>query len=101
TALDNSLAGSWEASSDIITSAWNPSVAEFTVFPNPVTDILNIRSETDISSICIYDTKGTILLTQEGSGPDAAVDMSSLKPGIYIIRIFTLEGSFPRMAVKQ
>jgi hypothetical protein len=101
TALDNSLAGSWEASSDIITSAWNPSVAEFTVFPNPVTDILNIRSETDISSICIYDTRGTILLTQEGNGPATAVDMSALNPGIYIIRIFTREGSFPQMAVKQ
>jgi hypothetical protein len=101
TALDNSLAGSWEASSDIITSAENPAVAEFAVYPNPVTDILYIRAETDISSICIYDTRGTILLTQEGNGPEAAVDMSSLKPGIYIIRIFTREGSFPRMAVKQ
>lgn len=102
TSLDNTLAENWEASSDIITSVDDPSAdAGFNIYPNPVRDILNLSSEKDISSICIYDIRGAILLTQQVNSRYETVDMSALKPGIYIIRIFTLEGSFAQMAVKE
>lgn len=100
--LDNALAENWEASSDIITSVEDPSVdAGFSIYPNPVRDILNLSSDINISSICIYDVRGAILLTQQVNSRYDTVDMSALKPGIYIIRIFTPEGSFAQMAVKE
>jgi hypothetical protein len=100
--LDNSLPENWEASADVITSAEQPAAdVKFKIYPNPFRDILHLSAGTDISSICIYDTRGTILLTDEVNSPESDVDMSTLEPGIYIIRIFTREGSFPQMAVKQ
>lgn len=101
-ALDNSMAENWEASYDVVTSAIEPA-ADVTVnlYPNPVHDLLTVMAETDISSICVYDMKGTIILLQEGTGLATTVDMSNMSPGIYIVRVFTRDGSFPQMVVRE
>jgi len=100
--LDNSLAENWEASSDVITSVKEPvSDMAISVYPNPVRGILNISSETEISSISLYDLRGTILLTQECGGQTTVIDMNGFAPGTYIIRVFTRMGSFPRIVVKE
>ncbi len=101
-ALDNSLAENWEASSDVITSA-EDRVSEviFTLYPNPVSDLLTVRAENDMSNICVYDLRGTIMQSLECNSREITVDMSAMSPGVYIIRIFTREGSFPRMVVKE
>ena len=44
---------------------------------------------------------GTILLMQDAGSRKTTVNMSGMLPGVYIIRIFTREGSFPRMVVKK
>lgn len=101
-ALDNSVAENWEASSDVITTMEELSPdPEIKLYPNPVHEMLTVRSGSGISSICIYDLRGSILLTIEGSGNEVSVDMSPMKPGIYIVRIFTREGSFPRRIIKE
>lgn len=102
TALDNSLPESWTASSDIITSLRVP-LAEIslTVYPNPAMDVLNIRSETDISSISIYDIRGGLMLTQHCGSMQCMADISRLASGTYIIRIFTASGSKAVRFVKE
>jgi len=101
-ALDNSLPESWEASNLVITSVTEPAEeVSINIFPNPVSDNLTIRAARDISSICLYDIRGTIILTQQCDGPETVVDMSPLTPGTYIIRIFTSEGSIPRRIIKN
>lgn len=102
TALDNSLPESWEALSEVITSAAEP-MADIAVslYPNPVGDLLTVTAETEISTICVYSMGGTILLMQEAGSRKTTVNMSGMLPGVYIIRIFTREGSFPRMVVKK
>lgn len=102
TALDNSLPESWEALSEVITSAAEP-MADIAVSlcPNPVGDLLTVTAETEISTICVYSMGGTILLMQDAGSRKTTVNMSGMLPGVYIIRIFTREGSFPRMVVKK
>jgi len=101
-ALDNSLPESWEASNQVITSVTEPvEEGSINLYPNPVSDDLTVRAARDISSICLYDMRGTVILTQQVDGPEAVVDMSALTPGVYIIRIFTSEGSIPRRVVKN
>ncbi|MGE5349029.1 MAG: CotH kinase family protein [Actinomycetota bacterium] len=100
--LDNSLAENWEASSDIITGREETSASgEISIYPNPVRDLLTIRAGTDISSICVYDIRGTIMWSQEVNSLQINLDMRDMSPGVYIVRIFTREGSFPRMVVKE
>ena len=100
-ALDNSLPESWEASGEIITSVQAPVEGiSLTVYPNPVSDVLYITSETDISSISIYDIRGGLLLSQHHGSTDYMADVSWLSPGTYILRIFTAHGSRAVIFVK-
>ncbi len=100
--LDNSLPESWEASNQVITSVTEPiEEVSINIYPNPVSDVLTVRAARDISSICLYDMRGTVILTQQADGPETNVDMSALTPGAYIIRIFTSAGSIPRTVVKN
>lgn len=102
TALDNSLPESWEASSEVIASAAEPLAdIPISLYPNPVGDLLTLIAETEISSICVYSMGGNILLVQEADSRETTVNMSSMPPGVYIIRIFTRDGSYPRMVVKE
>jgi hypothetical protein len=58
--------------------------AEKTFFyPNPVQDIIHFNTET--GSISIYDIAGRKLFSQ--SFQSGQVDLSALKPDIYIIRV--------------
>ncbi|MEZ4998298.1 MAG: T9SS type A sorting domain-containing protein [Bacteroidales bacterium] len=101
-ALDNTLAENWEASSDVITSIDEPaSGISITIYPNPVRDFLTVRADIEISSLSLYDIRGNILLTTDGTGEEITIDMGNLIPGTYIVRVFTRKGSFPHLVVKE
>jgi hypothetical protein len=100
--LDNSLPGSWIASTDLLTSIEIPAdEVNFTVYPNPVRDILYIEAEADITGITIYDFRGSRLATDECGSSRCQTDVSWLTPGTYSIRIFTAEGSRAVRFVKK
>jgi len=63
------------------------------VFPNPVGDILYIESDTEISSFSIYNITGIIVQEQTGlCESNVNADVTSLKPGIYIMRLLFSNG---------
>ncbi len=100
--LDNSLPESWTTSNDVITSKHEPPAEiSLTVYPNPAHDELRISSETVISSISIYNTRGSLLLTQSSESRNCVADISRLASGAYIIRIFTALGSHAVKFVKE
>ena len=100
--FDNSLPESWTASNGVITSIEIPSAeAEFEVYPNPFRDILSISSESEISSICLYDMQGRILDYFVIWSSNCQLDLSHLSPGTYIICVFTAEGSSTRKIIKS
>lgn len=73
--------------------------ATATIFPNPAKDQLNIELESDILSITVTDMKGTIVLTavsSERNKTKVALDVSGLKPGVYLLDITTSEGIVQR-----
>jgi len=100
--LDNSLPESWAASNDIITPIDTPAAEiKFTIFPNPVSDILNISSETEITSISLYDLRGNRIMILRCNDIHCTADVSGLVRGTYIIRIFTAAGSQAVKFVKE
>jgi hypothetical protein len=61
----------------------------FTLYPNPVKDVLNIQSKdrTPINSIEIYNTLGQIVLAVPNT--ISTVDVSTLQSGNYFIKVNT------------
>lgn len=68
------------------------------VYPNPVNDKLTIVSGSRIESVEILNLYGQKLIVQEGTGKTEVVNMSSLVPGIYIIKV---NNSFVSRVVKE
>ena len=65
------------------------------IFPIPTDNILNIETETNLSSIEIYDVNGRLILQNNTDGIKLyTIDLSELGKGIYIIKLNTLNGSF-------
>lgn len=67
-----------------------------TVFPNPVTDRLNISSTGGIKEVSVCDLSGRILNTYQFAG--TSIDLSSLNKGYYCLKITDSEN---RVSVKK
>ena len=59
------------------------------LFPNPASEILYIHvpSANAYSNFSIIDATGRVILAQQLSGMQSNIDVSSLKPGHYLLRI--------------
>ena len=73
----------------------------FSIYPNPAKDFTRIVSGDGFTAeeIIIYDQQGKEVLRQHpGNG---SLDLSALKPGIYIVRLITKQTSLTRKLVIQ
>ena len=63
----------------------------FEMYPNPVSDVLNIQlpSGTDKAEVGVYDYTGRLVSTKTISSNDSALDVQNISKGIYIIRATT------------
>ncbi|RXM51110.1 MULTISPECIES: T9SS-dependent choice-of-anchor J family protein [unclassified Chryseobacterium] len=64
----------------------------FKVYPNPVTDILNIDSKVKVSSIYVTDASGRTVLSSEINQNKFNVNLSKLSSGSYIVTAHTENG---------
>lgn len=71
---------------------------EFTIYPNPVSDILNIKTQDEILNVIIYDISGRQINTRVNNNQ---VDVSDLTKGFYIINIVTNRASYQQKFIKK
>ena len=72
-------------------------VVEFTMFPNPVSDVLNVVSSENIELVEIYDTYGKIV----DSFNTSSFSVKHLNTGIYYITVTTQNGVAKGKFVKE
>ncbi len=60
---------------------------QLSYFPNPVQNKLNISNSSDISSVRVYNMLGQQVLVKQVNAPQAAIDMSSVSAGHYIVKV--------------
>ena len=89
--------GDWEAIIDDFkvdlefTAAATPTLdlANLSVYPNPVSDRLNIDYKENISTLNVYDLSGRSVKSFTTNNSNNSIDVSDLKSGIYLLRIET------------
>ncbi|MDD4149447.1 MAG: T9SS type A sorting domain-containing protein [Bacteroidales bacterium] len=59
----------------------------FSFYPNPATDILNLKSSENINNVCIYNLLNQQLIRSHVKGTDLQLDISFLKAGTYIMNV--------------
>lgn len=66
------------------------SARKISVYPNPVTDVINFKNPDQISSVKIYDSAGKLVVNQK---PVGKLDVSELLKGVYFIEIENANGA--------
>lgn len=59
----------------------------FSVYPNPVKDVLNIQTKTSVDNVTIYDILGKVVLQANPGKISPAISTSSLATGSYLVKI--------------
>lgn len=62
------------------------------IFPNPVTDILNITSSEPISEIEIVNVMGQVVKRMEVNADNAVCDVEDLRSGVYVVKVARITG---------
>ncbi|MBC7864651.1 MAG: T9SS type A sorting domain-containing protein [Bacteroidia bacterium] len=57
------------------------------VYPNPTNNYINIKSETSIGTLTIYNSTGQIISREKVAGTQHLVDLSAQPAGIYFLQI--------------
>lgn len=75
----------------------------FSVYPNPATSIVNIKSSvnTSIQTVSITDLNGRTVKTNTVSGNEAQINISDLASGVYMMNINSDQGSVTKKIVKE
>ncbi len=74
-------------------------VESVSVYPNPVKDILHFNTQEPVTKITIYDVAGRIV--SSNAVLENKVDLSTLKTGNYILKIYTEKGIVNTKLVKE
>lgn len=77
----------------------NDFINNISVYPNPVKDILNFKTEHNISKVEVYDISGRIL--SSNSVLENKIDLSNLKTGNYILKLYTEKGIMNTKIIKE
>lgn len=86
---------------DTLLSTGDVNSIQATVYPNPVTNMLNVQAADQITSITIYDVLGQQVLALTPNTNSVSTDVSQLGSGVYITSIQTAEGSKTVKLVKK
>ncbi|POS00585.1 putative repeat protein (TIGR01451 family)/predicted secreted protein (Por secretion system target) [Flavobacterium croceum DSM 17960] len=77
----------------------NDFINNISVYPNPVKNILNFKAEDNISKVEVYDISGRILSSNSVS--ENKIDLSELKTGNYILKIYIEKGIMKTKIIKE
>lgn len=75
----------------------NVDAINVSVYPNPATDVINVRGE-GIISVEVIDVAGRVVRTAEGEG---AINTTDLSAGTYMVRTVTNQGVCAKRIVKK
>ena len=63
------------------------SASKFSVFPNPVKDVLNIKSANAVDNVTVYDILGKVVLQENPGTISPSINMSGLSAGSYLVKV--------------
>ena len=75
-------------------------LANTVVYPNPSNGVFNIQGE-GITKIEVLNIYGQVIMSSENEGDIQQVDLSEYSAGVYMLRVFTDNGTVSKQIVKK
>lgn len=73
-----------------------PAFENLAVYPNPVTDMLNVKADSKISKVQIVNLSGQVVLETEVMSNETRINTSNLNSGLYLLNIISDKGMVTR-----
>lgn len=80
------LIDDFKVTSKALLSATEAPNSSISIYPNPVRDIVNISHSKEIKNVKLFDISGKLVATKFLGNKFDKINMSYLKPGIYILK---------------
>jgi Secretion system C-terminal sorting domain len=74
---------------------------DFSLYPNPVNDELNLRANEEITSVSIHNVLGQELYNSNVDALETTIDLSNFAKGTYIINVTVGKDTFTRKLIKE
>lgn len=71
------------------------------IYPNPVKDILHIKTNNEVKAIKIYNLSGQEIIKLNINKVNPQINISNLNKGIYIVEITTYDGIITQKIIKD
>lgn len=92
-----------------VNAIWNPGamhvaevgVRSVEIYPNPVKDMLAIRSESTISKAELFDLNGKLIQSVKSSSNSLKLNTSHLSPGVYLLKTTINNKVFSQKIIKK
>ncbi len=75
----------------IIVTSVNEISQTVLVYPNPASDKLYIKAN-GLTSVAVFNMVGQVAYVSESNENEQAVDLSEMSPGIYMVKVSTIDG---------
>jgi len=72
------------------TETVNTAASQFTLYPNPTSDVLNLQLSNDVNTASIleiFNTQGQRVLSQSINNALSSIDVSTFSAGLYTLRV--------------
>lgn len=76
-------------------------INELKVYPNPVTDLLNLSFDKEITAVSIYNLLGQKVATKNINNNENSIDVSHLTSGTYLIKVISGVGVKTLKIIKE
>lgn len=63
-----------------------------TMYPNPVSSVLNLKANNEMASVEIYDALGRRIMEKQVAGIEMQLNVEALEDGLYLLRTTTVDG---------
>ena len=100
--MDNSIGANWVTASandlsvEDVFSSYN-----LKVYPNPVSDYLNIESTNEILSVSLFNLTGSMIIPEEEvNAVNCRIDMADLPAGFYLLKVRLARGTVTYRVIK-
>ncbi len=64
------------------------------VYPNPVADVLTLKSDIEIKEVNIYSISGQLIKSHSDSGKVIEIGMSDVPKGVYLTKVISEKGTY-------
>lgn len=99
--MDNNLASSWTVSNNNLATTSFDETTTIAIYPNPVTQLLNIHASKPMNRIKIFDVSGKLIYDLKQKSETINTDWSQYSNGVYFISIYDDNGFIVKKVIKQ